>query len=121
MIQRADPDGKITNKEPKSQKENQESEPATTKRPRKARHCCNQCQRVFVNADALRQHLNSAAHKKKIYHCPNKEDCDKEFTSFAGLCGHLESESCGFMKFAQVRKMQKQFNRALKGEGTIKF
>lgn len=64
---------------------------------------CYICHREFSTAAALSQHANSPVHKQKIYHCPNRS-CEKEFTSLAGLFNHLESESCGFMRFEKVQR-----------------
>ena len=63
---------------------------------------CYLCHRGFGTVRALDQHLNSSVHRQKTYHCP-KPACGREFTALAGLFGHWESESCGFMRFEKVQ------------------
>lgn len=41
---------------------------------------------------------------QEIYHCPNKVRCGSQFTTLAGMFNHLESESCGFIKFNGVQR-----------------
>ena len=41
--------------------------------------------------------------QQALYHCP-KLSCRKDFKSIAGLINHLESETCGFMRFADVQR-----------------
>jgi hypothetical protein len=43
------------------------------------------------------------ADQQKLYHCPSPS-CPREFTSLASIINHLESESCGFMRFEKVQK-----------------
>ena len=43
------------------------------------------------------------ADQKALYHCPNRS-CDREFKVFTSLINHLESESCGFIRFQAVQK-----------------
>lgn len=123
LIRRADPDRAITSGETEIHNQVQESSQTTQETQSRNKHNpeCQLCQREFSNADALSQHLKSDVHKPQIYHCPNKGRCEKQFTSLAAMCAHLESEACGFMPFRKARRMQKQFNRALKGEGIIRF
>ncbi|KAG5749298.1 hypothetical protein H9Q69_014157 [Fusarium xylarioides] len=40
----------------------------------------------------------SSSHQQEIYHCPNR-GCHRVFTTLAGVVTHLESESCGFLRF----------------------
>ena len=56
----------------------------------------------------LDQHLKSPTHQQEIYHCPNKA-CKKQFKNLAGMFNHLESESCGFIKFSSVNKSAGDF------------
>lgn len=63
---------------------------------------CYMCHKTFAQLRPLNQHLNSPAHKQKIYHCP-KRDCARDFVSLAALFNHLESESCGFIRFEAVQ------------------
>lgn len=78
---------------------------------------CGFCSREFRSRTALNQHFNSPIHQQKVYRCPNR-GCRKEFTSLAGLFGHLESESCAFMKFETV---QKQVGRVVGSSRMIAF
>jgi hypothetical protein len=67
---------------------------------------CYLCHRGFGSLFSLNQHLASPAHKSSIYHCPNTR-CGSEFKTLAGLFGHLESESCNFMRFGSVQQQVK--------------
>ncbi|KAK4560635.1 hypothetical protein LTR86_005213 [Recurvomyces mirabilis] len=78
---------------------------------------CYLCHRTFVKHSGLNQHLNSAVHKQKVYHCPNR-GCRKDFVSLAALFNHLESESCSFMRFETV---QKHVGQVLTGNRLIAF
>ncbi|KAF3769355.1 hypothetical protein M406DRAFT_287495 [Cryphonectria parasitica EP155] len=62
---------------------------------------CYLCQRTFKTCDSLNQHLNSPVHQQALYHCPK---CRREYTTLAGIINHLESESCGFMRFETVQR-----------------
>lgn len=48
-------------------------------------------------------HLNSTVHQQTLYHCPNR-NCNRDFKALAGVINHLESESCGFMRFDSVQR-----------------
>lgn len=65
--------------------------------------------RLFGTLRALNQHLGSAKHTyttrtnaggDKLYRCPRRNDCEKEFLTLSGLLQHVEQGNCG------VRKMQ---------------
>jgi hypothetical protein len=43
------------------------------------------------------------ADQQPLYHCPNR-GCGREFKALAGIINHLESETCGYMRFEQVQK-----------------
>lgn len=80
---------------------------------------CYICHREFATKSGLNQHLNSATHQQKLYHCPNaRGGCSKEFTTLAGLFNHLESESCEFMRF---EKVQKSVSDVFRGGNLIGF
>ncbi|KAG9688323.1 hypothetical protein KCU95_g10346, partial [Aureobasidium melanogenum] len=66
---------------------------------------CYICHREFGSAKSLDQHVRSPAHQAPLYHCPNKNGkCGgKRFPTLAALFNHLESESCGYAKFATVQ------------------
>ncbi|KAK3317695.1 putative zinc finger protein [Cercophora scortea] len=64
---------------------------------------CYLCDRTFSRLASLNQHLQSPAHQQDLYHCPNR-GCAQEFKTLAALINHLESESCGFMRFDAVQK-----------------
>ncbi|PYH96845.1 zinc finger protein [Aspergillus ellipticus CBS 707.79] len=69
---------------------------------------CYVCHRGFNTRTALNSHLNSPVHKQKLYRCPNsKQKCGKQFITLAALFGHLESESCAFMRFEKVQQQIK--------------
>lgn len=65
---------------------------------------CYFCHRLFNSSQGLQQHLNSPAHQAQLYHCP-KSACGKQFTSLAAVINHLESESCGYTRFANVQRV----------------
>ncbi|KAK1676916.1 zinc finger protein [Colletotrichum godetiae] len=64
---------------------------------------CYLCHRAFSTLKGLNQHLNSPIHQQKLYHCPNHR-CGREFTTLAAAINHLESESCGYMRFKAVQQ-----------------
>lgn len=66
---------------------------------------CYLCHRGFNSLSALNQHVNSPAHvnKDKVYHCPGP-GCVKDFSRLAGLFNHLESETCGAVRFEAVQR-----------------
>ncbi|KAF1999664.1 hypothetical protein P154DRAFT_436713 [Amniculicola lignicola CBS 123094] len=78
---------------------------------------CYLCDKEFATLQAVNQHVNSPAHKQKVYHCPGR-GCAKEFMSLASLFNHLESESCGAVKFESVQRNVGSF---LTGRRTIGF
>ncbi|KAI1174358.1 hypothetical protein F4777DRAFT_554212 [Nemania sp. FL0916] len=78
---------------------------------------CYFCHRNFNTLYSLNQHLASPVHQQKYYHCPNP-NCRKEFTTLAAVCNHLESESCGYMRFETV---QTQFQGIMRGDRLITY
>ncbi|KAK1977069.1 zinc finger protein [Colletotrichum cereale] len=64
---------------------------------------CYLCHRHFYALRSLDSHLNSAAHKQALYHCPNRK-CGRDYKTLAGVINHLESESCAFMRFESVQR-----------------
>lgn len=64
---------------------------------------CYFCQRPFAQRQHLNQHLSSPVHQQSLYHCMNS-GCRKEFKTLAAVIHHLESESCGYMRFQTVQK-----------------
>ncbi|KAI0895122.1 hypothetical protein F4806DRAFT_503077 [Annulohypoxylon nitens] len=79
---------------------------------------CYLCGRAFGRLQSLNQHLDSAVHQPKLYHCPKVYDCGREFTSLAGVMNHLESETCGYTTFENV---QKSIQRILTTDNLISF
>ncbi|KAI1166141.1 hypothetical protein F5B18DRAFT_607421 [Nemania serpens] len=79
---------------------------------------CYFCTREFNTLSSLNQHLQSPVHQQKLYHCLNRGGCGKEFTTLAGVCNHLESESCGVMRFQTV---QRHFQGILGGDRMIAY
>jgi hypothetical protein len=80
---------------------------------------CYLCHRGFGSLNALNQHVNSPAHvsKDKVYHCPGR-GCPREFSRLASLFNHLESETCGAVKFESVQRNVEGF---LTGKRLIGF
>jgi hypothetical protein len=64
---------------------------------------CYICHREFRNLHGLNQHLNSAAHRQSLYHCPQRT-CRQDFKTLAAFTNHLESEACGYMRFDSVQR-----------------
>ncbi|KAK1990327.1 hypothetical protein LX36DRAFT_648018 [Colletotrichum falcatum] len=78
---------------------------------------CYLCHRHFGTLRSLDSHLNSPVHQQALYHCPNLR-CGREYRTLAGVINHLESESCGFMRFESV---QRKVERILDPRRTIAF
>jgi hypothetical protein len=64
---------------------------------------CYLCHKGFRELKSLDAHVNSPAHKEKVYHCPGR-GCDKDFRALAPLFNHLESEACGAVRFDAVQR-----------------
>ncbi|CAI4211291.1 unnamed protein product [Parascedosporium putredinis] len=64
---------------------------------------CYICHREFNQLNSLNQHLSSPTHQQSLYHCPNTA-CRMDFKNLAAMINHLESESCGFMRFDAVQR-----------------
>jgi hypothetical protein len=79
---------------------------------------CYICKKCFKSSRALESHLNSPVHQEKVYHCL-KRGCPKEFHSLASLFNHLESESCGFIRFEGVQQIHNRINDAILGNKMI--
>ncbi|KAF4821373.1 hypothetical protein CGCSCA4_v008871 [Colletotrichum siamense] len=75
------------------------------------------CGNLYGKLNSLNQHLNSPVHQQSLYHCPNRH-CGREFTTLAATMNHLESESCGFMRFEAV---QQNVGRILDSRRMIQF
>ena len=69
---------------------------------------CYICHEVFYTLKRLEQHVNSPVHMQKVYHCWGR-GCFRGFTTLAGLFNHLESESCGAMRFEAVQRNMGDF------------
>lgn len=69
---------------------------------------CPLCHKGFPKLLNLDQHLKSPKHASKLYHCPHG-NCNKQFVSLAALVNHLESESCGYVRFEQVQSSVSSF------------
>jgi hypothetical protein len=61
------------------------------------------CHKAFRELKSLNAHVNSPAHKQKVYHCPGR-GCAKDFRALAALFNHLESEACGAVRFEAVQR-----------------
>ncbi|GAA5960358.1 hypothetical protein JCM3765_007484 [Sporobolomyces pararoseus] len=69
--------------------------------------------KLFGNLVSLNQHLNSAVHTystrtnqggEKLYHCPNRDGCTREFLTLSGLLQHVEQGNCGVKKMKAVTR-----------------
>ncbi|KAG2067376.1 hypothetical protein BDR04DRAFT_1080607 [Suillus decipiens] len=63
---------------------------------------CVLCHAQFQTLRDLNRHLASPRHEEKVYRCPLRT-CQTHFVSLSALCQHIESESCGVMKFKAVQ------------------
>lgn len=68
---------------------------------------CSICRREFYDWHDLNQHLNSPFHEQCLYHCPNDDECDREFTTLAGVFNHMQGGYCGYMSYNDVQKRMK--------------
>ena len=121
MVHHSDPHGLISNKMIEGPTETCVQYRVTSRAYNGTHWECYICHRGFNTPNALGQHLNSAVHQQKVYHCPNRKSCGKEFTTLAGLLGHLESESCGLMRFERVQQAQKRLIEAVVNRKTITY
>jgi len=78
---------------------------------------CYLCHKGFRELKSLNNHVNSPAHKEKVYHCPGRA-CGREFRALAPLFNHLESETCGAVRFDAV---QRNVGGLLSGQRLIGF
>lgn len=78
---------------------------------------CYLCHKGFRDLQSLNNHVNSPAHKEKVYHCPGRM-CNREFRALAALFNHLESEACGAVRFDTV---QRNVGGILSGQRMIGF
>ncbi|GAA5996551.1 hypothetical protein JCM5350_002190 [Sporobolomyces pararoseus] len=69
--------------------------------------------KLFGSLVSLNQHLNSAVHTystrtnqggEKLYHCPNRAGCAREFLTLSGLLQHIERGNCGVKRMATVTR-----------------
>jgi len=67
---------------------------------------CYLCGKGFGRLYGLNNHLRSPVHEQKMYRCPGPA-CAKTYGTLSGLVQHIESESCGLMRFAAVQKQAK--------------
>lgn len=68
---------------------------------------CYLCERDFTSLRGLDNHIKSPVHEQAMYRCP-KAGCRREFKLLSGLVQHVESESCGLMRFGQVQQQAKK-------------
>jgi hypothetical protein len=64
---------------------------------------CYLCAKEFSSLNGLNNHIKSPVHEQPMYRCP-KESCRKPFKILSGLVAHVESETCGLMRFMQVQQ-----------------
>ena len=118
MIRQRDPNGVITNKQIEWHKESNISYTVTKLAFNGSFWECYICHDEFSTKNGLNSHVNSPVHKQKVYHCPNLKNCSRQFVSLGGLFGHLESETCAYMRFETV---QQQVTDVLQGRKLIAF
>lgn len=121
MARRCDPNGLITTRQIEWHDEGNVQYAATKSAFNGESWECYLCHRQFRLKRALNQHLNSPVHQQKAYHCPNRQACSKEFVSLGALFGHLESETCGFTRFANVQKVHRQLTDSIVNQKRIAF
>ncbi|KAK9365619.1 hypothetical protein V1509DRAFT_632564 [Lipomyces kononenkoae] len=64
---------------------------------------CYICTKAFQYLYALNNHLKSPVHQQDMYRCP-KSSCGRTYKVLSGLVQHVESESCGIMRFMHVQQ-----------------
>ncbi|KAG4435412.1 hypothetical protein IFR05_009119 [Cadophora sp. M221] len=64
---------------------------------------CYLCPREFASLRALNSHMSSPVHEQNMYRCPGR-GCGRTCGLLSALIQHVESESCGLMRFAQVQQ-----------------
>ncbi|KAJ5662774.1 hypothetical protein N7462_011700 [Penicillium macrosclerotiorum] len=122
MVRRSDPHGLITQKQLESHQEKNVEYEATHAAWNGHNWECYLCHKLFKNVKSLNQHINSPTHKQKIYHCPNRrENCNKQFVSLAALFNHLESETCGLLRFRQVQQLQERLTDSFLNRKVITY
>lgn len=72
---------------------------------------CYFCHRSYGSLRALNQHLASPAHEQDLYKCPN---CSAKFKLCSAIIQHVESESYGIARFAQVKRTFDDFTSNLR-------
>ncbi|KAJ5160854.1 uncharacterized protein N7482_007858 [Penicillium canariense] len=112
MARHSDQHGLITNKQIGWHDEGRVEYEATSAAWNGHHWECYLCHKQLKTVTSLNQHLNSPVHQQKVYHCPNRKNCGKEFVSLAALFNHLESESCKIMRFERVQQVQRQLTDA---------
>ena len=103
MIRRRDSNGAITNQQIEWHNESNFNYTVTNLAFSGKFWECYICHNKFSTKKGLHSHVNSPVHKQKIYHCPNMKNCLGQFVSLGGLFGHLESETCAYMRFETVQ------------------
>ncbi len=77
-------------------------------------YACYLCNKQFASLQSLNNHLKSPVHEQSIYRCPGP-GCGRNYKLLSGLIQHVESESCGVMRFAQVQQQAKQGIESMAG------
>ncbi|KZL85925.1 zinc finger protein [Colletotrichum incanum] len=101
-VHRRDPDGILSKKLLEFHGSTQYSASEEAYNYRLNAYQCYLCGNLYAKLNSLNQHLASPAHQQAYYHCPNRI-CGREFTTLGATMNHLESESCGFMRFEAVQ------------------
>ncbi|KAF8607584.1 hypothetical protein BDV93DRAFT_603385 [Ceratobasidium sp. AG-I] len=78
---------------------------------------CYFCHREFQALKGLNQHLTSPAHEQPAYRCPPhlNNNCGSQFKTLGALCQHIESESCGVIRFRAVRDKLNSLVQGIEG------
>jgi phage FluMu protein Com len=116
-VRRRDPNHIITKKLLTYHTESSITATSASWNPRIGMYECYLCHKGFRELKSLNSHVNSPAHKEHVYHCPGRT-CGREFRALAALFNHLESETCGAVRFDAV---QRNVGDILSGQRRIGF
>lgn len=76
---------------------------------------CYFCHKEFRALTGLNQHLASPAHERMTYRCPPQlsQGCRMQFKTLSALCQHIESGSCGVIRFKVVQDNMQNLVRGM--------
>ncbi|KAE8441996.1 hypothetical protein EG329_003932 [Mollisiaceae sp. DMI_Dod_QoI] len=75
---------------------------------------CYLCPREFGTLRSLDSHIKSPVHEQNLYRCPGR-GCGREYKLLSGLIQHVESETCGLMRFTMVQQQAKNGIQSMVG------